>query len=269
VREGEREQKDELRAVAVDLSASQLRLKPGKTALLTARVSGLKGLRHPVRLWLENRTPATLSLEGGPRQAWDIDEKRVAPDGTFTLTRTITGIVEGDFDIGWSVVPARRRGVFTLDLPRALAGGAGGASPALSADDLPATGGAAAGRGGALRFSAEPFRLEPGRHAALLRRGDACLRVSFALPRDVPDLDYRWVALHAAADAGAPGRVLLAAPADLDSALARPLEAAVFAGRCAAPPPPPSAGFRCLDHGKEFPDLAALGAHLVQAHPGW
>jgi hypothetical protein len=86
-------------------SASQTNLRTGQTATLTVRVSGLIGLARPAVLVLANHSPETVALSGGDTQKIPIQPAEVRPDGTYRLTRTLTGKILDTFQIEVDVTP--------------------------------------------------------------------------------------------------------------------------------------------------------------------
>jgi len=86
-----------LRVVRVDLSAPRTALKAGETTRLAVEVLGLEGLDAPLPLRVVNRTPAVVTLEGGDEQVLTVEPGDVSPGGSFTATRTVTGVRPG----GW------------------------------------------------------------------------------------------------------------------------------------------------------------------------
>ncbi|MGA7339713.1 MAG: hypothetical protein WBE72_25705 [Terracidiphilus sp.] len=81
-------------------SAIGRHLLRGETADLTVRVSGLQNLKAPAWLVILNHAPQTVELSGGAEQQIAIQQADVRPDGTFQVTRRLTGVESGDFEIG-------------------------------------------------------------------------------------------------------------------------------------------------------------------------
>jgi hypothetical protein len=73
-------------------------LLAGETAVMNATVLGLNGLGEPASMVIVNHDPGTISLAGGSVQHVVIQPGE-ASGGTFTLTRTLTGVKGGSFDI--------------------------------------------------------------------------------------------------------------------------------------------------------------------------
>jgi hypothetical protein len=86
-------------SLGVKAGASKTGLKGGETAMMTAVVSGLKGMKEPAWLIISNRAPNVVLIEGGTVQHISIHPGDVASDGTFRVTRALTGVKSGAFDI--------------------------------------------------------------------------------------------------------------------------------------------------------------------------
>ncbi len=92
-----------LRILSVRSSATRNELVRGQKATLTVRVSGLQGLAAPAVVVLSNQWTTNVALEGGALQRIPIPAAEVRPDGTWQLTRTLTGERGGTFVIGVDV----------------------------------------------------------------------------------------------------------------------------------------------------------------------
>ena len=92
-----------LHILAVQSSATHSNLVRGQRATLTVRISGLRGLGAPAVVVLSNQSPANVALEGGALQRIPIPAAEVRPDGTWQLTRTLTGETGGTYVIGVDV----------------------------------------------------------------------------------------------------------------------------------------------------------------------
>jgi hypothetical protein len=92
-----------LRILAVQSSGTRNELVRGQRATLTVRVSGLQGLAAPAVVVLSNQSPANVALDGGALQRIAIPAAEVRPDGTWQLTRTLTGESGGTYVIGVDV----------------------------------------------------------------------------------------------------------------------------------------------------------------------
>lgn len=95
--------------VAVKMSAPNLNLKRGETTVMTVVVSGLASVKQDVPFELVNHSTAIVSMEGGNQQSNTIHAETAAhatdlkADGTYTTTRTLTGITPGRFTITGTV----------------------------------------------------------------------------------------------------------------------------------------------------------------------
>jgi hypothetical protein len=74
-----------------------LRVLRGQTATLTLTATGLRDLKEPVTLTLINGSADVVSVEEGNSQWITIQPRQVQADGTFTVTRRLTGIRAGAF----------------------------------------------------------------------------------------------------------------------------------------------------------------------------
>jgi hypothetical protein len=95
---GERSGKAPYRNFSVRLESPNTNLKSGQTTPMTVTVDGLLGYGKPLPLELTNLSTDVVSMEGGAEQHFTIPvsaEEKPA----FSLTRTLTGIVPGDFHI--------------------------------------------------------------------------------------------------------------------------------------------------------------------------
>jgi hypothetical protein len=88
-----------MRVIVVQLSATNTELARGQTATLTARVSGLQNIESPVTLTLANRSTGVVRLEGGESQSITVGPVDVGPAGEVNVTRTLTGIRPGGFQV--------------------------------------------------------------------------------------------------------------------------------------------------------------------------
>jgi hypothetical protein len=91
-----------MRVLAIQLKASNEQLIGGQRATLTVTVSGLNGITEPMKLTMLNRSPATVRVENIDRPI-TIEPGQVARQGTFVVTRRITGVRAGRFQIVASV----------------------------------------------------------------------------------------------------------------------------------------------------------------------
>jgi hypothetical protein len=105
-----------MRVIAVQLRTTNPQLLRGQTATMTGIVSGLQGLDSVVTLTLTNRSPTIVRLDGGDVQGVAVAPAIVGPDGQFTLTRMLTGITPGGYQI---TLLATRNPLSTFDIPAA------------------------------------------------------------------------------------------------------------------------------------------------------
>jgi len=96
VKEGATETKGTFRNLGVTLTAPKTNLMKGESTQLHVEVNGLQGLSDPVPLHLTNSGAVTMS--GGNSQTMSIRPSDVQANGTYTTTRTITGVQTG----GWT-----------------------------------------------------------------------------------------------------------------------------------------------------------------------
>jgi len=126
VKEGDVTVRGPLRNVSVSMSATKTTLHKGESATVTVIVEGLRKfdftqdyeLLNPVeieimelmrergmeslplpKLILHNATPGVVGLDGGDLQTIPVRPEDVSLEGTFTFTRTLTGIRPGGFAI--------------------------------------------------------------------------------------------------------------------------------------------------------------------------
>jgi len=97
--------KDEYRNVALNLSADKLRLKKGEQTTLRVKVMGLQGLEETIPFNLVNKSPSVVSMEGGDAQTVTVSPEQVGPEGTYTITKTLTGVETGPFLISARISP--------------------------------------------------------------------------------------------------------------------------------------------------------------------
>lgn len=118
LKERDIERSGKYRSVSVSLAAGELRLKSGQTTELTVTVRGLDGFEDEVPFRLQNKSPGIIRMEGGNTQSRIICGKDIKPGGIYTLTRTLTGEVPGNFGIRATIYPrlkqcAERLGSYT------------------------------------------------------------------------------------------------------------------------------------------------------------
>jgi len=87
------------RNIGINLSAPKLNLLRGETTSLHVVVLGLGGVAGDQSLDLENTSPSVIKMSGGDRQHINIRASEVRPDGTYSIDRTLTGIMAGSFGV--------------------------------------------------------------------------------------------------------------------------------------------------------------------------
>jgi len=97
--------KDQYRSIALKLSADKLRLKRGEQTTLNVQVLGLQGLKEEIPFTLVNKSPAVVSMEGGDSQTVTVTPGEVGSEGTYTISKTLTGIQTGPFSISARIAP--------------------------------------------------------------------------------------------------------------------------------------------------------------------
>jgi hypothetical protein len=110
------------RSLGLKLDATSRSMPTGTTTTVTVLVSGLQGLSEPASLVIVNHEPTVVNLSGGPVQQITIAPADVRPDGTFQLTRTLTGERGGGYNLAvvvslppTSQLPLARIAARTLD----------------------------------------------------------------------------------------------------------------------------------------------------------
>lgn len=91
------------RNIGINLSAPKLNLLRGETTMLHLVVVGLAGVAGDHPLDLENNSPGVIKMSGGDRQHLNIRAAEVRPDGTYSIDRTLTGIMAGGFGVTGTV----------------------------------------------------------------------------------------------------------------------------------------------------------------------
>lgn len=113
VKDGDVDGKGSCRNLGVRLAAPKTSLLKGEKTVLTVTVDGLRGITRNVPLLLQKQ--GVVSMEGGDTQTIQIRPSDVRADGTFSLTRTLTGLQAGGFGVTATVIdPARRPLVIPL-----------------------------------------------------------------------------------------------------------------------------------------------------------
>jgi hypothetical protein len=97
----------------VKLTSTQLHLRTGEQAKVTATVGGLNGTSKPGVVTVVNHSPEIVSMSGGDVQHRTFDPSEVGSDGTVSFQTTVTGRQPGAYNItaglnflGVSIVPA-------------------------------------------------------------------------------------------------------------------------------------------------------------------
>lgn len=102
VKEGNVEAKGPYRNVGVNLSAPKTTLLKGESTELRVEVQGLEGIKEPVPVHLTKG--GVVTMQGGDAQTTSIKPAEVSGKGTFTTTRTITGVQAGAWNATATVV---------------------------------------------------------------------------------------------------------------------------------------------------------------------
>ena len=91
------------RNIGIKLSAPKLSLLRGETTTLHVVVMGLSGIKDDLPLDLINNSPSVIKMSEGDAQHLTIPHIQVNADGTFTIERTLTGIMTGGFGVTGTV----------------------------------------------------------------------------------------------------------------------------------------------------------------------
>ena len=94
--EGSKQTTESYRNVGVNLTAPKTSLLKGEQTQLRVEVNGLEGIKAPVPLTLESQ--GVITVEGGVYQPLVIQPSQVGADGSYAITRVITGVQTG----GWT-----------------------------------------------------------------------------------------------------------------------------------------------------------------------
>ncbi len=100
--EGTAQTKGTFRNVGVNLTAPKTSLRKGESTELRVEVNGLQGITQPVLLHLVKG--GVVTMQGGDVQSMTIKPSEVQSNGTFTTTRTITGVQTGVWNATATVV---------------------------------------------------------------------------------------------------------------------------------------------------------------------
>ena len=90
------------RNIGINLSASKTSLMKGEKTTLGVQVTGLTGITNTVTVQLV--TTGAVNMDGGNTQTVQISPGQVGPDGKASLTRTITGVQPGPFNVTANVL---------------------------------------------------------------------------------------------------------------------------------------------------------------------
>ncbi|MCM3870554.1 MAG: hypothetical protein ND895_07675 [Pyrinomonadaceae bacterium] len=107
VREQSRMATGSFRSVGLKLSALKLDLLRGEQTTLIVTVLGLEGIKAPVPLVLENKSPSVITMGNGTIERISISPSQVQ-GGTYTTERPLTGIQRGAFSIIGTVTVNRQ-----------------------------------------------------------------------------------------------------------------------------------------------------------------
>ena len=102
LKEGNKETKGTFRNVGVNLTAPKTNLLKGESTELHVEVNGLQGITEPVPLHLTKG--GVVTMQGGDVQTMSIKPAEVQSNGTFTTTRTITGVQTGAWNATATIV---------------------------------------------------------------------------------------------------------------------------------------------------------------------
>ncbi|PYS68700.1 MAG: hypothetical protein DMF73_16240 [Acidobacteria bacterium] len=91
------------RNIGINLSAPKLNLQRGENTTLHVVVSGLAGITQGVPLDLVNNSTGVINMSGGEVQHQMINPTAVQRDGTYSIDRTLIGIMAGAFVVTGTV----------------------------------------------------------------------------------------------------------------------------------------------------------------------
>jgi hypothetical protein len=100
--EGSTQTKGNFRNLGVNLTAPKTSLMKGESTELRVEINGLQGITQPVPLHLVKG--GVVTMQGGDVQSMTIKPAEVQSNGTFTTTRTITGVQTGVWNATATVV---------------------------------------------------------------------------------------------------------------------------------------------------------------------
>jgi len=91
------------RNIGIKLSAPKLSLLRGETTTLHVTVMGLSGIKDDLPLDLINNSPSVIKMSEGDAQHFMIPHIQLNSDGSYSIERTLTGIMSGGFGITGTV----------------------------------------------------------------------------------------------------------------------------------------------------------------------
>ncbi len=122
VRNGALSSRGTFRSLGLGLSVRRRHMESGDITTLYVQVSGLRDLKEPVTVIIVNDEPNVVNLSGGPVQQIAVTPAEFQPDGTFLLTRAVTGEHVGGYHISVraelppsSQLPLERLAARTID----------------------------------------------------------------------------------------------------------------------------------------------------------
>jgi hypothetical protein len=90
------------RNIGINLSAPKTSLMKGEKTTIGVQVTGLTGITNAVTVQLV--TTGAVNMDGGNTQTVQISPGQVGPDGKASLTKTITGVEPGPFNVTANVL---------------------------------------------------------------------------------------------------------------------------------------------------------------------
>lgn len=97
VGEGKAGASGNFRNIGINLSAPKTSLMKGEKTTLTVQITGLAGMKEPVSVQVV--TTGVVTVDGGNNQTISIAPAQVGSDGSFSLTRELTGTAAGAFNV--------------------------------------------------------------------------------------------------------------------------------------------------------------------------
>lgn len=102
VGEGKTSTSGAFRNIGIGLSAPKTSLLKGEKTTLTVQVLGLSGIKEP--LIVEMVATGPVNTDGGNNQNIEIKPSQVKGDGMFSMTRDLTAIEAGPFNVAVSLI---------------------------------------------------------------------------------------------------------------------------------------------------------------------